>query len=300
MTPDVPAQLSPAGLPAVLEAYLAEVRQRTGSARTPQEYARYLQRFFGHFPDPPEVTAAHVHAFAYGPGASGRDPSPGMVNMRLNAIRGFYSFAVRMGLVAANPADGVRRPKLDRGVPRGLSVAELQELLAAVPDTHAGTRDRAIILTMVLTGLRRSEVLGLRLGDLTRDGRVYFRVRAKGGIDRHRELPAPAFAAIVKALERSGRPIESLASEARLFDVSAHGFYLNLKRYARTAKLAGVAPHSLRHTAAKLRRETGASIEDVQSLLGHTNLATTARYLQRLEGSDDEGWQAVASAPDLA
>ena len=56
-----------------------------------------------------------------------------------------------------------------------------------------------------------------------------------------------------------------------------------------------MSPHALRHSAAKLRRDSGASIEEVQSFLGHRNLATTARYLVRLQGERDSGWPAVAA-----
>ncbi len=65
-------------------------------------------------------------------------------------------------------------------------------------------------------------------------------------------------------------------------------------RYGKKAKLGHVTPHALRHSAAKLRQETGASIEDVGALLGHQNIATTAQYLARLEGTQDHGWYGVA------
>jgi site-specific recombinase XerD len=91
-----------------------------------------------------------------------------------------------------------------------------------------------------------------------------------------------------------------MPDDARLFDVSSQGYYLNLRRAARVAKLDSVTPHALRHSAAKVRRELGASIEDVQALLGHQSIATTARYLAKLEGADDNGWQPVAEALGLA
>jgi site-specific recombinase XerD len=298
--PAIPAALTtPAGprWPALLEAYLAEVAKRTDSRRTPAEYRRYLARFFALVGDPARATPAHAHAFAYGPGASDREPSSSTVMVRLAAVRGFYAFARRMRVAVDNPADGVQRPKHREPTPRGLAVAELRRLLAAPRATPTGRRDRAIILTCVLTGLRRSEALGLRAGDLQRrDGRVYYRVRLKGGTERHRELPAPAFAAICAALAAEGRGIDALPPDARLFAVSAHGFYLNLRRYAKWAGLGNVAPHVLRHSAAKLRRTTGSSLEDVSAFLGHRSLATTHVYLQRLEGETDTGWTAVAAA----
>ena len=202
------------------------------------------------------------------------------------------------GLVEANPAADVKRPKLLPPAPRGMSRQELRALLDTIPQTPAGARDRAIILTSVLTGLRRAEVMGLRAGDITQDGPVtYYHVtRTKGGYDRRRELPAPAYRAIVDALEGLGTPLETLAADAPIFPVSSQGFYANLRRYARHAGLQNVTPHALRHSAAKLRRESGATIEDVGALLGHRNLFTAARYLARLEGERDAGWHGVAAA----
>lgn len=282
---------------AVAGAYLAEVAQRTGSTRTPQEYARYIERFLAGIDDPAEATPPQLHAFAYGPGPSGRLPSSSTVGVRLAALRGFYDFARRMRLVDRNPADDVKRPKAQEPTPRGLSADELRLLLDAVPKTPSGARDGAIIITAVMTGLRRAELLALRAGDLEhRGGAVYYHVRTKGGSLRHRELPAPAYDAIEKALEAQGTPLETLADDAPLFAISSHGFYKNLKSYATRAGLKDVTPHVLRHSAAKLRRDTGASIEAVGTFLGHRSLHTTSRYLARLEGEQDTGWQGVADA----
>ncbi len=282
---------------AVAAAYLAEVGQRTGSTRTPAEYGRYLARFLAGVDDPATVTPALVHGFAYGTGASGKAPSASTVSVRLAAIRGFYDFARRMRLIDRNPADDVKRPKNDDPTPRGLEADELRALLAQTPPTPAGARDRALIITVVLTGLRRSEVLALRAGDIERRGSaVYYHVRTKGGAIRHRELPAPAVAAIRAALDTQGTPLDTLPAEAPLFAISSHGFYKNLKTYATRAGLRDVSPHVLRHSAAKLRRDTGASIEAVGAFLGHRSLHTTTRYLARLEGERDTGWQGVAAA----
>jgi integrase/recombinase XerD len=282
----------------VVAAYLAEVGQRTGSVRTPQEYGRILDRFLARLLDPAAASAAHVHAFAYAPGPSGRAPSPSTITVRLAAIRGLYDFARRMGLTSSNPAtsEHVRRPRQRPPTPRGLSADELRRLLAAMPtEKPSGLRDRAIILTCVFTALRWQDVMRLRAGDLTQDGAVYYRIRTKGGLERHRELPRPAVAAIVHYLERIGCRLEELPPATPLWDVSDMTFYANLRRYARKAGLPHVTPHVLRHAAAKLRRVTGASLEDVSALLGHRSIATTARYLARLEGEQDTGWPAVAA-----
>jgi site-specific recombinase XerD len=217
--------------------------------------------------------------------------------VRLAAVRSFYDFAQRMGLFTGdNPTLRVKRPKQQQPLPQGLSWPALRRLLAAIPPhTRSGCRDRAIVLTILLTGLRRREVLSLTAGDLTHTGAVVYTARTKGGVTRRRELPVPALEAIRAAWERQGQPLCALSAQTRLFPVTPGGFAKNLARYARRAGLGHLSPHALRHSAAKLRRVTGASIEEVSHLLGHANLATTAIYLSRLEGEADSGWHAAAA-----
>lgn len=276
----------------VARAYLAEVA-KNGSARTAVEYSRVLTRWFAACPELSQATTAQVYGFTYGRGASGREPSPSTVTIRLAAIRGLYDFARRMQLVERNPAEDIRRPKARPATPKGLSPDQLRALLAAIPDSVAGHRDRAIVLVMVFTGLRRAEVMSFTAGSLLDGGRL-FRVRVKGGAERKRELPTPALAAIRQWLEAGGHELEQLPPGRRLFPITTQAFYRNLERYGKAAGLGHVTPHTLRHSAAKLRRDAGATIEDVQALLGHRSIATTARYLQRLEGEKDEGWSAVS------
>lgn len=284
----------------LLAAWLAEVGQRSGSLRTPDTYRRELVRLLKTIPTSERfrVPAAAVHAFAYAPGPSGRAPAPSTVTVRLAAVRSFYDFARRMGLVATNPADDVRRPKSRDPIPRGLTVDELHRLLAVIPDTRAGRRDRAAVVTIILTGMRRAEVFSLRAGDVEGSGeQLSFNVRVKGGRIRRRELPSLAAAAIAAAHDVVD--LGDLVADARLFRCTPQAFYANLARYGRQAGLGHVAPHALRHTAAKLRRDAGESIEQVSAFLGHKSIATTARYLQRLEGETDPGWRKVADLVGL-
>jgi site-specific recombinase XerD len=281
--------------------YMNELYQRSRSARTPTEYGRYVARFLEGIDDPAAATAAQVHAFCYNPGPSGKPPSQSTIMVRLAALHGFYDLARRVRLIETNPAADVKRPGASDPTPRGLSADDIRALLEATPQTPAGARDRAAIITAVLTGLRRAEILSLTRGSLEhRAGRVYYSTRTKGGHQRHRELPAPAYRAIQTALRELGTPLETLAPDAPLFPIGGEGFRVNLKRYAKRAGLEGVSPHVLRHSAAKLRRESGSSIEDIGTFLGHRSLHTTSRYLARLEGEHDTGWYGVAAALGVA
>ena len=144
-------------------AFLAEKERRSGSMRTVQAYSRMLFQFFGALgKTPDEVSSPDVFAYAHGIGLSGRKPSSVTIAARIACLSSFYRFLIRMSLVTANPCDKLERPRATPALPRGLAAADIQKLLAVIPGTPVGLRDRAIILTLTLTGRRRSEVLGLR------------------------------------------------------------------------------------------------------------------------------------------
>ncbi len=140
----------------------------------------------------------------------------------------------------------------------------------------AGRRDRALLLTFVLTGRRRSEVIGLTAGDITLEGETaFYAYRGKGGKRGRRELPRPAYEAICRTLAdvglelarwgpmpRSGRPAPGRPGLE----------WGRLRPLPALPAAAGLAPsglHILRHTAAKLRRDAGESIEAVSAFLDH-------------------------------
>jgi site-specific recombinase XerD len=131
-------------------AFLAEKERLSGSMRTVDVYSRALRRFFGMVDKTQDqVTPAEVFAFAHGIGPSGRKPATRTISARLACISSFYRFLIRMGLVTANPCDQLDRPRAAPSVPKGLSPGEIKRLLAVIPDTPAGLRDRAIIVTLI-------------------------------------------------------------------------------------------------------------------------------------------------------
>jgi site-specific recombinase XerD len=279
----------------VVRAFLVETYLRGGSQRTAVEYARILGRFLERVPDPGEVNPMAIRAFAYASVDVATPPAPSTVGVRLAAISGLYNVAVEAGLVAVNPAIGIRRPRPSSPPPRGLAVADLRRLLWAIPTDVTGSRDRAIVTLIVLTGLRRNEALEMRVGDLDlATGR--FVVKMKGGATRRRVMPPPAIEAVRSFLRTAGIEPGSRSPDERLFGIGPAGFYASLRRRAATAGIDGCTPHALRHSAAQVRRAAGASIEQICALLGHASIATTARYLRRLEPEADDGWPAAAAA----
>jgi integrase len=178
-------------------------------------------------------------------------------------------------------------------MPRGLTGVEMSHLLAAIPDSPSGVRDRAVVLLAVFTGLRRGEILGLLGSDIASVEPFVIRPIVKGARVRILTVPAPAATAIRRYLESEGRTLATLGREERLFRISPSGYAANLQRYAKNAGLAHVSPHMLRHTAAKLRWQAGSSMDEVSMILGHADLATTARYLKAVNPQTDRGWAAV-------
>jgi integrase/recombinase XerC len=131
---------------------------------------------------PHRVKPADVLAWVHGIGRSGRTPSATTVGARIACLSSYFRFLIRMGLVVSNPCDAVERPRAIQSVARGYSANEVRRLLAVVPDSVAGRRDRAILLTLVLTGRRRTEVISLRAGDLSLEGETcLYAYRGKGG-----------------------------------------------------------------------------------------------------------------------
>jgi len=188
-------------------AFLAEKERRSGSMMTVRAYSSMLYRFFGTLGKPPDqVTATEVFSFAHGIGLSGKKPSSVTINARIACLSSFYRFLIRMSLMGANPCDQLERPRATPAPPRGLTAADIKKLLDVIPSTPAGLRDRAIILTLTLTGRRRAEVLNLKAGDLAQEEEaIYYSYRGKGGKHGKRELPQPALEAIQQALDAFGK-----------------------------------------------------------------------------------------------
>jgi integrase len=211
-----------------------------------------------------------------------------------------------MDIVAGNPCDKLERPRTSTPPARGLSAEEVRRLLAVVPDTPQGLRDRAVILTLLLTGRRRAEVFRMTAGDLSFDDDVcFYSYRGKGGKTGRRELPRPALDALRAALAAFGRELGNMSPHESLWPspAAANGeglrsgtFYGRFRCYLEKAGLPPAGLHILRHTAAKLRRDAGESVEDVSRFLDHSSLAVTTTYLRRLEGQEDLGWGKVAEA----
>jgi site-specific recombinase XerD len=199
------------------------------------------------------------------------------VARKTSAVRAFYADAARRGLVAASPAEGIRQPKRPRTLPKAIPARTLGAMLDAVVGSEPlDLRDKALLEMLYATGMRVSELAGLRVGDVTRAEHV--RVVGKGGYERI-VLLNPRARAAIDAYLAEARPHLAKPAAADLLWVGAKGGPLDTRGVRRVVRRRlGTFPHALRHSFATHLLEGGADLRAVQELLGHVELATTQIY----------------------
>ena len=203
----------------------------------------------------------------------------------VSALRRFFQFAVREGLRGDDPTAALESPKLPRSLPKSLSEAQVEALLEA-PDasTAQGLRDRAMLETLYASGLRVSELVGLKLQQVSLDMGVV-RVLGKGAKERLTPLGEEA-AAWIERYQRearapllAGRKSDALFVTARGGPMTRQAFWALVKRHASQAGIrVPISPHTLRHAFATHLINHGADLRVVQMLLGHADISTTQIY----------------------
>jgi integrase/recombinase XerD len=216
--------------------------------------------------------------------------SPRSVARVVACVRGFYRFLVLDGRLAHDPAEDLRAPRSWPALPRCLTLDEVDRLIAqADVTTLLGLRDRALIELLYATGLRVSELMGLRAADVNLEG-GYLVCSGKGSKQRLVPIGDEAVA-WVRRYQQEARPrLVKKGSASRLFvnvrggPLSRVGFWKNLRRYGRQAHLpADLSPHVLRHSFATHLLDRGADLRAIQMMLGHADLSTTQIYTHVLE-----------------
>jgi integrase/recombinase XerC len=225
------------------------------------------------------------------------------IQLRFSALRTFYKFLVRRGVVESSPIKNLSLPKLEKRLPRFLTMAQLEDLLkaplraVASSDESANTakkrgrpveaavpeRDVAILETIYSCGLRISELCGMRVEDIDWSEQLV-RVRGKGKKERQVPIGAPALRAIESywaLLPKRPSATEPvfLRSAKSADPMQPRTFQARLKGYLEIAGLdPQLTPHKLRHSYATHLLDAGADLRSVQELLGHAHLVTTQVY----------------------
>ncbi len=242
-----------------------------------QNYLRESGIYFWH-----EVSRGSVSGYIQHLGPSF---SPRSRARRLAALRTFFKFLEKEGLVQGNPASLVHFPKLGPQLPKSLTSAAIESLLA-LPDTAKplGQRDRAMFELLYACGLRVSELGGLQLSQIALEP-GYLTVRGKG--EKERLIPMGELAAeSLKTYLQYGRLkllkkgfIPEVFINARGEKLSRQGIWKIIKSSARKAGITtNITPHMLRHSFATHLLENGADLRSLQVMLGHSDIATTQIY----------------------
>jgi integrase/recombinase XerD len=283
------------GTSAPVDAYLTHLTvERRLAANSVESYARDLAMLAafaaGRQVRVQALTRPDLEGFVRSLMADGR--SPRSVARAVACYRGFYRFLVVDGRAASSPADDLRPPRAWKALPRYLSVEEVDQLLAQ-PDvtTPRGLRDRALIELLYATGMRVSELVGLRPPDVNLDA-SYLTCTGKG--EKQRIIPIGDEAAewVGRYVREARAALLGRRTSPRLFvnargggvGLSRVGFWKILKGYARRAGLkSAISPHVLRHSFATHLLDRGADLRAIQMMLGHADLSTTQIYTHVLE-----------------
>jgi len=299
-----------------IERFIQYLRfERNASPETIREYRRDTEQFAAFVTppgeDPPALTDIdHRVVREYVGMMYDRGLERASVARRLASLRTFFKFCLREKYTTQNPARLVKTPKLAKRVPRVLTAEELNEFLDNLGQTASKKksqrkrpateqseqeakvvlkRDRAILELLYASGLRVSELVGLDLGDIDREGQM-LRVLGKG----RKERVVPYGGKAQAALEAYWPVREGLLANARE-EAEPEAVFLNpfgrrltgrtvrnvVKKYARLANVNwNLHPHSLRHAFATHLLADGADLRAIQELLGHVSLSTTQRYTQ--------------------
>ncbi|MFC1517214.1 site-specific tyrosine recombinase XerD [Candidatus Margulisiibacteriota bacterium] len=205
---------------------------------------------------------------------------------KLAAIKAYCHFLFRESLIKADPTTDIDLPKLGKYLPKAITISDVNQLLAKTEakDDPLLIRDKAIIEVLYSTGMRISELSGLKEIDVDFDLK-YAKVSGKGGKERLVPLGDPACKAIklyqkeARPLWLKGKKIEQLFINRRGNKFTRQGLWNVIKRALRRAGiLKEVSPHTLRHSFATHLLENGADLRAVQEMLGHANISTTQIY----------------------
>jgi integrase/recombinase XerC len=203
---------------------------------------------------------------------------------RLSAVKTFFRYLVRRGLIEHNPADGVRSPKTPRMLPKFLTVDEAGAFVSAPgADTPAGLRDRAILELLYASGLRVSELVGLNIRDVDFEYRAV-RVLGKGNKERVVPFGSKADEALRRWLDVRPGMARPCSGDAMFLNrkggrLMRRGVARMIDRHVLMIAMSrNISPHVLRHSFATHMLGAGADLRGIQELLGHASLSTTQRY----------------------
>lgn len=213
------------------------------------------------------------------------DKSPATISRNVASLKGFYSYAFSTGWNISDPSGALKPPKVIKKRPTVLSDSEIMKLLSSPSQENAkGRRDKAMLELMCDTGLRVSELLGIKIGDIDLRSR---RLKVSGGRSRTITFDRRILKYLNEYMESSRSILLGEHTDEGFFfvnidgsEMSRQGFWKNLKRYGKEAGIEfEITPHTLRHSFAAHALRNGKDAKDVQQTLGHADISTTNEYM---------------------
>ena len=278
--------------PALLGHFLLAKKVEGRSPRTLEWYQEALEAFErfcncqGFAPDYTKVNPLYIRMWLAHIQETGVSKST--LNSRFRALRAFFNWCVAEGIVERSPMSNMRTPSVGSVVIPVFSPEHVKALLyLCPPNTWWGARDRAIILTLLHTGIRLSELTGLQLTDLNFTSDC-IRVRGKGDKERTIYLAPEAQQAILRYLRHRSDAATHLWLSRQGTRLTSNAVQQLIRDLGRKAGLKGVrcSAHTFRHTFAVNFLKTGGSLRHLQEIMGHTSMKPLEAYLRTVSADD--------------
>ena len=206
------------------------------------------------------------------------------ISRSVASMKAFYHYLLREGIIQKDISGCLKAPKVERKTPDVLSAEEMERLLEApLGDSDKAIRDTAMLELLYATGIRVSELIGLKLSDINMQ--MGFLICREGTKERMVPFDNQAREALQRYLRRTRDNMASNEARDIVFvncsgaPMSRQGFWKLVKHYAKKAGITReITPHMLRHTFAAHQVENGADLKSVQEMLGHSDISTTHKY----------------------
>ena len=273
-----------------IKPFIEFIRQeKRYSAHTIQSYSKDLEQFqvFCHLQYQLEDIdlASYQHIRSWIVYLMNEKISPKSVNRKISTLRSYYKFCLKRQLIKANPTYGIQGPKTSKRNPVFVPESQMNKLFDQLqfPDDYEGHRDKMILELFYCTGMRKAELIGLKLGDVD-----FYQGTIKVLGKRNKERLIPALPSLLHALQEfiNYRAKQDISSKTEVLFLSLKGKPLDPKKVYKIVHkyLTGIttvdkkSPHILRHTFATHMLNNGADINGIKEILGHSSLAATQVY----------------------